>query len=439
MSVDGKAESFKARRKRFIDAVGAGATALIPSAPVAFRSGDVEFIYRQDNDLYYLTGFTEPESLAMFSPGHPDGEFVMFVRPRDKERETWTGRRAGVEGAIIDYGADKAFTIDELEKVLPRYLDKSERVHYPLGRNRKLEGRVLKLVEWSNSMRPRTGAGPFAIFDPREILHEARLRKDPGELELMRRAIAISADAHKRAMSMARGGMMESQLEAEVDYAFRSRGATGPSYPSIIASGPNAAILHYIENSRRMKEAELVLIDAGCEFEFYASDITRTFPVASRFSGLQRNLYQIVLDAQLKAIEAVRPGARVDDPHDAALRVLVDGMRDTGLLKGSADEIIAKGDYRRFYMHRTSHWLGMDVHDVGLYRVEGQPRKLEPGMVLTVEPGLYVDIDNDEAPAHFRGIGIRIEDDVLVTESGHEVMTAGIPKRVDEIESLTAS
>ncbi|HYB89676.1 MAG TPA: aminopeptidase P N-terminal domain-containing protein [Candidatus Binataceae bacterium] len=438
MSADGKAESFRARRKRFLDAIGAGATALIPSAPVAFRSGDVEYIYRQDSDLYYLTGFTEPESLAMFSPGHPDGEFVMFVRPRDKERETWTGKRAGVEGAMIDYGADRAFVIDELEKVLPRYLDKSDRLHYPLGRSRKLEDRILKVVEWANSMRPRTGAGPYAIFDPREILHEARLRKEPAELELMRRAIAISAEAHKRAMSVARGGMMEWQLEAEVDYAFRSRGATGPSYPSIIASGPNAAILHYIENSRRMNEGDLVLIDAGCEYEFYASDVTRTFPVRSRFSELQRNLYQIVLEAELNAIDAVRPGARVEDAHDAALRVLVDGMRQTGLLKGSADEIIAKGDYRHFYMHRTSHWLGMDVHDVGLYRIGGESRKLEPGMVLTMEPGLYIDINNEAAPPQLRGIGIRIEDDVLVTESGHEVMTAAIPKRIDEVEALTA-
>ena len=438
MSLNGNAETFRARRKRFLAAIGEGATAILPSAPIALRSGDVEFIYRQDNDFYYLTGFTEPESVAMLSPGHPDGEFVMFVRPRDKERETWTGKRAGIEGAMIDYGADKAYHIDELEKIIPRYLERSERVLYPLGLNDKLEERVMKLVRWSQAMRPRLGSGPSAILDPRELEHEARLHKEPGELDLMRRAIAISADAHKRAMSKARGGMMEWQIEAEVDYAFRSQGATGPSYPSIIASGPNAAILHHIENNREMRTGELLLIDAGCEYQFYASDITRTFPIAARFSQLQRELYQIVLDSQLKAIDAVKPGARFDDPHDAALRVLAEGMRSTGLLKGCADEIIEKGSYRRFYMHRTSHWLGMDVHDVGLYRVGGESRKLEPGMVLTVEPGIYIDADADDVPESFRGIGIRIEDDVLVTDTGHEVMTAAVPKQVADLESLTA-
>ncbi|HEY6421184.1 MAG TPA: aminopeptidase P N-terminal domain-containing protein [Candidatus Binataceae bacterium] len=438
MGLNGNAETFRARRKLFLAAIGERATAILPSAPVALRSGDVEFIYRQDNDFYYLTGFTEPESVALLSPGHPDGEFVMFVRPRDKERETWTGKRSGIEGAMIDYGADKAYLIDELEKIVPRYLERSERVLYPLGLNDRLEERVMKLVRWSQAMRPRIGSGPSAILDPRELEHEARLHKEPGELDLMRRAIAISADAHRRAMSKARGGMMEWQIEAEVDYAFRSQGATGPSYPSIIASGPNAAILHHIENNREMRTGELLLIDAGCEYQFYASDITRTFAVASRFSQLQRDLYEIVLDSQLQAIETVKPGARFDDPHQAALRVLAEGMRSVGLLKGSADEIIEKGSYRRFYMHRTSHWLGMDVHDVGLYRVGGESRKLEPGMVLTVEPGIYIDADDDDVPENFRGIGIRIEDDVLVTENGHEVMTAAVPKQVADLESLTA-
>jgi Xaa-Pro aminopeptidase len=438
MSLDGKADILKARRTRFMDAIGPGAIALLPAAPTALRSGDVEFIYRQDSDFYYVTGFTEPESVALLAPGHPDGEFVLFVRPRDKERETWTGRRAGVEGAIVDYGADRAFTIEELEKVLPRYLEKSERVHFPLGRHRAIEERVMKLVASANAMRPRTGAGPFAILDPREILHEARLRKEPCELEAMRRAMAISVEAHQRAMQKARGGMMEWQIEAEIDYAFRSQGATGPSYPSIVASGPNAAILHHVQNSRRMNAGELLLIDAGAEYEFYAADITRTFPVGARFTPLQRSLYEVVLEAQRQGIETIKPGARFEDPHDAALRVLIDGMRNLGLLKGATDEIIDKGDYRRFYMHRTSHWLGMDVHDVGLYRVAGESRRLEPGMVLTVEPGIYIDSDDDAAPDNLRGIGIRIEDDVLVTESGHEVMTAAVPKQIAEVEALTA-
>ncbi|HUO04631.1 MAG TPA: aminopeptidase P N-terminal domain-containing protein [Candidatus Binataceae bacterium] len=439
MTPEVKAETFRARRKRFMDKIAAGATAILPSAPVSIRSGDVEFVYRQDSDFHYLTGFTEPESIAMFSPGHPDGEFVMFVRPRDKERETWTGRRAGVEGAITEFGADKAYVAEELEKVLPRYLAKSERVHFPFGLNQQFEERIMKLIHWAQSMRPRVGVGPSSILDPREAIHEMRICKEPGELELMRRAMAISAEAHKRAMTVARGGMMEWQVEAEVDYTFRKNGAAGPSYPSIIASGPNAATLHYINNDRELRTGELLLLDAGAEYDFYAADITRTWPIGARFSGLQRAIYDIVLEAQLKAISIVKPGVRHEDPHETALRVLVDGMRHLGLLQGSAEEIIEKGDYRRFYMHRTSHWLGMDVHDVGLYRIDGKSRMLEPGMVLTVEPGFYIAQDDEEAPESFRGIGVRIEDDVLVTESGHEVMTAAAPKSVADIESLTAA
>ena len=438
MSFDGNGRPFQARRAKFLQAVGEGATAILPSAPVALRSGDVEFIYRQDSDFYYLTGFEEPEAIALFSPGHPDGDFVMFVRPRDKERETWTGRRAGVEGAMVEYGAVKAYVTDEFEKILPRYLEKSERVYYPIGRNEKLDERVLKLVQWSSAMRPRIGSGPYAIVDPREFLHEARLRKEPAELELMRRAAAISAEAHKAAMRKARSGMKEWQIEAEVNFAFRSRGASGPSYPSIVASGPNGAILHHIENRREMRDGELLLIDAGCEYEFYASDVTRTFPIGAKFTNLQRELYSIVLEAQRKGIERALSGARFDDPHEAALRVLVDGMREVGLVKGSAEEVIEQGKYRRFYMHRTSHWLGMDVHDVGLYRVKGESRTLEPGMVLTVEPGLYIDEDCEDAPDHLRGIGIRIEDDVLITEGGQEIITSATPKQIADVEALTA-
>jgi Xaa-Pro aminopeptidase len=438
MSLDGKADNFKTRRKHFMERIGQGATAILPSAPVAIRSGDVEFIYRQDSDFYYLTGFEEPESVAVFSPGHPDGEFVLFVRPRDRERETWTGRRAGIEGAMIDHGADKAHTIDELEKILPRYLEKSERVHYPLGLNEKLDERVLKMVRWAQAMRPRLGVGPTVLIDPRDIIHEARLMKEEGELAAMRRAMEISGEAHRRAMLSARGGMKEWQIEAEVNYAFRSQGASGPSYPSIIASGPNAATLHYIQNDREMRTGELLLIDAGAEYDFYAADITRTSPIGAKFTQLQRDLYQVVLDAQLKAIDVIKPGARFDDPHDVALRVLVDGMRGLGLLQGSLDEILENGSYRRFYMHRTSHWLGMDVHDVGLYRIAGASRVLEPGMVLTVEPGLYVDRDDDTVPDSFRGIGIRIEDDILVTANGHEVMTVATPKTIADVEAITA-
>ncbi len=437
MGLNGNPEIFRNRRARFLREIGEGAVAILPGAPIAVRSNDVDYVYRQDSDFYYLTGFTEPDSIAMFAPGNPDGEFVMFVPPRDKERETWTGRRAGTEGAMIDYGADKAYPAEDFEKIAAGYLHKAERIHYPLGHNLRLNERVLRMVQGAQAMRPRTGSGVSAILDPREIIHEARLRKEPGELELMRRAAAISAEAHKRAMRETRGGMMEWEIEAIVDFTFRKSGAAGPSYPSIIASGPNAAVLHYVTNDCQIKTGDLLLIDAGCEYRYYASDITRTFPVGARFTPIQRQMYEIVLAAQMKAIETIKPGIKVDEAHDAALRVLVDGMRDLGLLQGSAEEIIANGSYRRYYMHRTSHWLGMDVHDVGLYRLRGESRVLEPGMVLTVEPGLYIAHD-DDAPESFRGIGIRIEDDVLITEGGHEVITHATPKTVADVEALTA-
>lgn len=432
------ADNFADRRRRFLNAIGSGAVAIMPSAPVSVRSGDVEFIYRQDNDFYYLTGFAEPESVALFAPDEKE-QFVLFVRPRDKERETWTGRRAGLEGAVADFGADQAFALDELDSVLRRHLDKVDRIYYPLGGNERMNGRIMELLRAAQAMRPRLGTGPHALLDPRELIHEERLHKRPEELAAMRDAIAISAEAHKAAMRTARGGMMEWQVEATVDYTFRSRGAAGPSYPSIIASGPNAATLHYINNDREMRAGELLLIDAGCEYGFYASDVTRTFPIGARFTLLQRDLYETVLAAQAKGIEAIKPGVKFDDPHDAAVRVLVEGMCRVGLVKGSVDDAMRDGTWRRFYMHRTSHWLGMDVHDVGLYRVGGESRTLEPGMVLTVEPGIYIAPDDASAPEEFRGIGIRIEDDVLVTADGHEVMTAAVPKSVAEVEALTTS
>jgi Xaa-Pro aminopeptidase len=432
------AEIFADRRRRFLNAIGSGAVAIMPSAPVSVRSGDVEFIYRQDNDFYYLTGFAEPESVALFAPDAKE-QFVLFVRPRDKERETWTGRRAGLDGAVADFGADKAFALDELDGVLRRHLDKVDRIYYPLGANERMNGRILELLRGAQAMRPRLGTGPHSLLDPRELIHEERLHKRPEELTAMRDAIAISAEAHQAAMRTARGGMMEWQVEATVDYAFRSRGAAGPSYPSIIASGPNAATLHYINNDREMRTGELLLIDAGCEYGFYASDVTRTFPIGARFAPLQRDLYEIVLAAQAKGIEAIKPGIKFDDPHDAAVRVLVEGMCRVGLVKGPVEDAMRDGTWRRFYMHRTSHWLGMDVHDVGLYRVGGESRTLEPGMVLTVEPGIYIAPDDTMAPEEFRGIGIRIEDDVLVTADGYDVMTVAVPKTVADVEALTTS
>jgi Xaa-Pro aminopeptidase len=432
-SPKGRAEIFKERRARFMAEIGAAA-AILPSAPVAVRSNDVEFIYRQDSDFYYLTGFDEPESVALFAPGHKDGEFVMFVRPRDRERETWTGRRAGVEGAILEYGADKAYVIDELNGVLPRYLEGVESVYYPLGNNERMNARMLDLVRGAQVARQRTGSGPVAMLDPRELIHEARLCKRPEELNAMRRAIAISCEAHKEAMRRARGGMMEWEIEALVDYAFRSRGAAGPSYPSIVASGPNAATLHYIHNDRRMQSGDLLLIDAGCEYDFYASDVTRTFPVGTRFNSAQRAMYSVVLEAQRRGIESIKPGVRFDDVHEAALRVLVEGMIALGLVKGPIDDAIATASYRRYYMHRTSHWLGMDVHDVGRYFHAGKARPLDTAMVITVEPGIYVAENAEGVSEEYRGIGVRIEDDVLVTPEGASVLSSAIPKSIEDVE-----
>jgi len=432
-----KAAIFRQRRQRFIEAIGRGAVAIIPGAPVAVRSRDIEFPYHQDHDFYYLSGFDEPEAVLIFAPGHPDGEYAMLVRPRDKEREVWTGRRAGVEGAVSDYGAERAFRIDELDEVLRRYLHDAQCVYYPLGANERMNAKIIELMRGCEATRERLGAGPTALLDPREIIHEQRLFKQPDELAAMRRAIAISGEAHRRAMTAAKDGAGEWEVQALLEYAFRSQGAGGPAYPSIVASGPNATVLHYIHNDRRMEQGDLLLIDAGSEYEFYASDITRTFPVAARFSPVQRDLYALVLEAQRMAIEAVRPGIAFDVPHEIAVRTLVDGMRELRLLSGSTDELIGAGAYRRFYMHRTSHWLGMDVHDVGLYRKDGATRRLEPGMVLTVEPGLYISAQDEDAPPAMRGIGIRIEDDVLVTPDGHEVMSAEIPKRIEDVEALT--
>ncbi len=417
----------------------AGGVAVIPSAPISVRSNDVEYVYRQDNDFYYLTGFAEPESVAVFAPGNKGGEYLLFVRARDREREIWTGRRAGIEGAISEFGANAAYRIDELDRVLPEILARVESIYYPLGNNEPMNQRMVGWLRQCQALRPRSGSGANSLLDPREILHEMRLFKEPDELELMRRAIAISNLAHRRAMREARGGKGEWAVEAAIDYAFRSEGAAGPSYPSIVAGGANATILHYINNDRELRQGDLLLIDAGCEYQFYASDITRTFPVGARFTPVQRDLYQLVLDAQQAGIEVVKPGASIDDVHDASLKVLVEGMRSLKMLKGSAEEIVTSGSYRRFYMHRTSHWLGMDVHDVGNYRKDGKPRLLEPGMVLTCEPGIYISPDDEEAPEEMRGIGIRIEDDVLVTPGGYEVMSIAVPKQVPEVEALTTT
>jgi len=364
--------------------------------------------------------------------------FVLFVRPRDPDREVWTGSRAGVEGALERYGADAAFPLDELEKVLPRFLEKAPHVYHTVLRDDPLAQRLLALIRRAQEARPRTGAGPTAIREPGEILHEMRLTKESAELAVMRAAIAIACEAHREAMRTARPGMYEYEIEALVDFTFRRRGATGPAYPSIVASGRNATVLHYTDNDRALAGDELLLLDAGAERDGYCADVTRTFPTGRRYEPAQRDLYDAVLAAQLAGIAAVRPGTTLEAVHKTAVRVLVEALIAHGLLSGSVDEAIEKDTYRRFYMHRTSHWLGRDVHDVGTYALDGAPRPLAPGMVLTVEPGLYLPADAEDVPAHFRGIGIRIEDDVLVTEDGCEVLSAAAPKQVAEVEALRA-
>jgi Xaa-Pro aminopeptidase len=426
---------FARRRKRLQERMGGG-IALVPSAPVSVRNRDIEYPYRQDSDFYYLTGFPEPDALAVFAPGRPDGEFLLFCRERDPEKEVWTGRRVGLEGARDRYGADDAFPISELDDIVPGLLENQQRVYYTLGRHAELDQRV---IGWVNQVRAKVRAGvhapgEFVSLDP--LLHELRLFKSPAEIKAMRYAARVSAAAHRRAMTACRPGMLESELEAELLHEFMVQGCRFPAYPPIVGGGANACVLHYTDNTDRLRAGDLVLIDAGGEYQHYAADITRTFPVSGRFSAPQRAVYELVLAAQLAAIDRVRPGSRWNEPHESAVRVLTQGMVDLGLLKGDVEQLIADETYRRFYMHRTGHWLGMDVHDVGDYKVGGQWRMLEAGMVLTVEPGIYIPRGAEGVSKKWWNIGVRIEDDVLVTKDGHEVLSADVPKAVEEIEEL---
>jgi Xaa-Pro aminopeptidase len=424
------------RRARVMAAMGDGVM-LVAAAPEQLRSGDVTYPYRQDSDFDYLTGLLEPEAVAVLAPGHKH-PFALFVRPRDPEKAIWVGPRAGVEGAVDEHGAIAAHPIDDLEKELSRWLRPAERVFLDLGRQDALAARLLAAVRRAQSERPRMGSGPSAVVDAGEILHEQRLRKTPDELERMRAAIAIACEAHREAMRTARPGMYEYEVEALIDFTFRRRGATGPAYPSIVAGGANGTVLHYTANDRPLDASQLLLIDAGAERAGYCADVTRTWPVGKTFSPAQRDCYQAVLAAQLAAIAESKPGATLEAIHGTAVRVLAEALGHIGLLEGGVDEIVEKETYRRFYMHRTSHWLGRDVHDVGRYRTGEAPRPLEPGMVFTVEPGLYVPADADDLPAEFRGIGIRIEDDVHVTGGGVDVLSAAAPKQMEELESLRA-
>ncbi|MFC4821024.1 Xaa-Pro aminopeptidase [Dokdonella ginsengisoli] len=431
-------KEYKRRRRQLMRMAGADAIAIVAAAPERVRNNDAHYPYRQDSDFHYLTGFGEPEAVLALVPGRAHGEAILFCRERDRERERWDGPRAGTEGAVSRYGFDDAFPIDDIDDILPGLIEGRRRVYYHFGRDTEFD---LKLIGWVNRVRAlvRQGAKPPHEFVAlSHLLHDLRLYKSRAELALMRRSAKIAAAAHVRAMQATRPGMNEHEVEAELLHAFRKQGAV-PSYEPIVGGGANACVLHYRANDAPLRGGDLLLIDAGAEYQCYASDITRTFPVNGRFGAEQRALYDVVLAAQLAAIDEVRAGRPFDAYHEAAVRTITRGLLRLGLLGGTLERNLREHSYRKFYMHKTGHWLGLDVHDVGDYRVDGEFRVLEPGMVVTVEPGLYVAPDAKGVPAKFRGIGIRIEDDVVVTRGEPEVMSADVPKDADAIETLMAA
>jgi Xaa-Pro aminopeptidase len=416
--------------------IGKGSVALLPAAPAKVRNRDVEYYYRQDSDFYYLTGFAEPEAVLVLAPGRAAGEVLMFCRDRDLERETWDGARAGPEGVVADFGADDAFPITDMDDILPGIIEQCERVYYNIGMHTEFDQR---LIGWVAALRERGGAHtPDEFIGLDHLLHDLRLFKSRPEITKLRRAAKIAVTAHNRAMSLCRPGLHEYEIEAEFIHEFRRQGAR-LSYLPIVGSGPNSCVLHYHANDRRMEDGDLLLVDAGCEFGYYASDVTRTYPVNGRFTPEQRAIYDIVLEAQTAAFDQIAPGNHWNDAHVAAVRVITLGLRAIGLLKGNLRTLIRTGAYRPFFMHRTGHWLGMDVHDVGDYKVSDHWRLLERGMALTVEPGIYIAPGTRGVPKRWWGIGVRIEDDVVVTTEGHELLTDGLPRTADEVEAAVGS
>jgi Xaa-Pro aminopeptidase len=426
-----------ARRDRLARLIGDQGIAVFAATPERRRNNDVDYPYRPDSDFRYLTGFPEPRAIGVLAPGAQGGDYTLFCRERDAAQEAWIGRRAGTEGALRDYGADNAYPLAEFETQLTELLAARERLFIHLDGDSALTRRVLRIRARMDADRRRGAAPPETLVSLDRIVHEMRLRKSAAEIALMRQAAAVSARGHVAAMHPAAPGAWEYQLAAAIHYEFECDGMTW-AYPSIVGAGANACVLHYIENSARLKDGDLVLIDAGAEYRGYAGDITRTFPANGRFSRPQRALYDIVLAANTAAIAACRPGAPANAPHQAARAVLVDGLIELGLLAGSREEAIESESYRDYFMHGTSHWLGMDVHDVGAYKIDGDWRALEPGMALTIEPGLYVRPDDEAAPMAYRGIGIRVEDDVVITDEGYEVLTGDVPKAPEAIEALMA-
>lgn len=432
---------FRRRRAVLMSMMSAGAIALIPAAGMRVRNRDTDYVFRQDSDFYYLTGYTEPDAVLVLAPGRDHGEVILFCRERHARSELYEGERLGPDRAAQVLGLDDAFPVNDIEDILPGMLEGRQRIYITLGEYHEFDN---KLMHWVSDIRARESSGampPGEFVALKHLLHEQRLLKSAAEIRVMREAARITCQAHGRAMVHCRPGMTETQLEAELIHEFMINGARTPAYPSIVGGGANACVLHYIENKDVLRKGDLVLIDAGCEYEHYASDVTRTFPVAGKFSRNQRALYEVVLEANEQAIAACRPGALFTDPHEIALRIMVQGLLDLQLFDGDLDEIIASESYRSLCPHNTSHWLGVDVHDVGDYRVDGASRQLEPGMVLTIEPGIYIPrhTSTEHLPASWRGMGIRIEDDVLITRNGAEVLTAAALKSVADIEALMAT
>ncbi|MFN2533262.1 MAG: Xaa-Pro aminopeptidase [Pyrinomonadaceae bacterium] len=433
-------ESFQMIRpqlEEFMRRMDANSVAIIPGARESTRSNDTQYRFRQDSDFYYLTGFEEPDSIAVIRPSN-ETKYTLFVRPRDPEREIWDGRRAGVEGAKKNYGAQESFPIAAFNERLQEILDGAEKLYYRLGINRELDDTIIRQIAQMRSMNRKPIHPPQSIVDPATIVHELRVIKSPEEIEIMQRAADIAAEAHCEAMKQARAGMKEYQVEALIERIFRERGALAPAYTSIVGAGANATVLHYINNDGELHDGELLLIDAGAEYKGYASDITRTFPVSGRFSKAQRDIYDLVLKAQVACVEMVRPGTTHDELKQRSIEILTEGMVELGLLKGDPEELIKEKKYEQFYMHGLGHMLGIDVHDVGRYYFRNESRALEPGVVMTVEPGIYISAETKEAPEQYLGIGVRIEDDVLCTQNGPRVLTNKVPKHAEEIEALMA-
>ena len=429
-------DEYRRRRGTLMERMAPGSVALVPAAQPRTRNRDVDYVFRQDSDFWYLTGFAEPGALLVLAPGRPDGAAIIFCRERDERHELYNGERLGPERAAGTLALDAAFPLADMASMAPGLLEGSRTIYVTLGDYPEFDR---ELLTWVSGIRARESGGvvaPVEFVGLKNLLHEQRLIKSAAEQRLMARAAEITADAHLRAMRACRAGMNETQLEAELIYAFMQGGARTPAYPPIVGGGANACVLHYIANNAPLGAGDLVLIDAGCEIDCYAADLTRTFPVCGRFSGAQRALYEIVLEAQKRAIDACRAGVDFDRPHEVALRTMIEGLQSLGLLSGSLEEIVATGSYRKFCPHKTSHWLGLDVHDVGGYQIGERWRKLEQGMALTVEPGLYIAPGAADVSREWLGIGVRIEDDVLIGEQGASVLTAGAPKEIADIESV---